>query len=160
MAWAARALIYQQKFRGCDFSVSPICCFQIFCQPNDSFLLSQICSLIFTLMATAETGCWQLTLQNQKHSKYQDEQFNLNYPRFSDAQASLALMIVTDWLTDGPKLEIGHFSSLTALSPYVLYSIHVNIMSGQSGHPDQTRPESQITKCICLKLWNVFVPDC
>ena len=86
-----------------------------------------------------------------------------------------------------PKLEIGHFSSLTALSPYVLYSIHVNIMSGQSGHPDQTRvrpdqtrpesdqnrpesdqnrvipdqswtgPDPQITKCICLKLGNVLI---
>ena len=54
-----------------------------------------------------------------------------------------ALIIVTHslthWLTDIPKLEIGHFSCLTALSPSVLYSTHVNIMSGQSGHSDQTR---------------------
>ena len=59
---------------------------------------------------------------------------------------------MTDGPIDGQKLEIGHFSSLTALSPYGLYSIHVNDMSGQSGHLDQTRPD-----CFSLKLINVFV---
>ena len=47
------------------------------------------------------------------------------HAQFSDALASLALIIVTDSSkltyrnfieTDGPKLEIGHSSSLTALS--------------------------------------------
>ena len=37
-------------------------------------------------------------------------------------------------LTDGPKLEIGHSSCLTVLSPSVLYSVHGNDMSGQYGH--------------------------
>ena len=53
---------------------------------------------------------------------------------FSDALASLALIIVTHSLTDGPKLEIGHSSCLTVLSPSVLYSVHGNDMSGQYGH--------------------------
>ena len=72
-------------------------------------------------------------------------QFSKHCFHFSDALASLALIIVTHSLTDIPKLEIGHFSCLTALSPSVLYSTHVNIMSGQSGHSDQTRPESDQT---------------
>ena len=53
---------------------------------------------------------------------------------------------LTHWLTDIPKLEIGHFSCLTALSPSVLYSTHVNIVSGQSGHSDQTRPDQSKTR--------------
>ena len=53
---------------------------------------------------------------------------------------------LTHSLTDIPKLEIGHFSCLTALSPSVLYSTHVNIMSGQSGHSDQTRPDQSKTR--------------
>ena len=86
-------------------------------------------------------------------------------------------------LPHGPKLEIGLFSCLTALSPSVLYSIHGNDTSGQSSHPDRTGPDqtrpgskpdqslklqkvfvsnykiylSQTAKCICLKLQNVFV---
>ena len=54
---------------------------------------------------------------------------------FSDALASLALTIVNyrNW-TDGPELEIGHSSCLTAPSPSVFYSIHENDMPGQSGH--------------------------
>ena len=59
----------------------------------------------------------------------------LSKSEFSDALASLALMIVNyrNW-TDIPKLEIGHSSCLTALSPFVLYSIHEDDMPGQSGH--------------------------
>ena len=74
-------------------------------------------------------------------------------------------------LTHGPKLEIGLFSCLTALSPSVLYSIHGNDTSGQSSHPDwtgpdQTRPGSKpdqslkLQKSICLKLQNIFVSNC
>ena len=70
----------------------------------------------------------------------------LSFNFLSDALASLALIIVTHSLTDIPKLEIGHFSCLTALSPSVLYSTHVNIMSGQSGHSDQTRPDQSKTR--------------
>ena len=41
---------------------------------------------------------------------------------FSDAPASLALMIVTDGLTDSSKLEIVNFACLTVLSPPSLVS--------------------------------------
>ena len=92
--------------------------------------------------------------------------------------ASISCTDHRDWLTDGPKLEIGHSSCLTALSPSVLYSIHGNDMSGQYGHwswsvwsPDQTKIDectflklrnifSPIVKCSCPKLQNVFVLNC
>ena len=52
---------------------------------------------------------------------------------FSDALASLALMIVC--LTDLPKLEIGNFTCLTVLAPPLSYSIRREYLSDQSGHP-------------------------
>ena len=39
----------------------------------------------------------------------------------SDAPASLALIIVMDWLTDSSKLDMSHSSYLTVLSPSILY---------------------------------------
>ena len=56
---------------------------------------------------------------------------------FSDAPASLALMIVclTHSLTDWSKLEIGNFACLTVLAPPLSYSIRWEYLSDQSGHP-------------------------
>ena len=80
---------------------------------------------------------------------------------FSDALASLALMIVTDWLTYRNWRFLKFNSSVTIR--LVLHTWKYYVWSVWS--PDQTRVSnwemylSQIGKCICLKLGNVFVSN-
>ena len=119
------------------------------------------------------------------HRIYMYLQDNVRFLMFFRC-ASISCTDHRNSLTHGPKLEIGLFSCLTALSPSVLYSIHGNDTSGQSSHPDRTGPDqtrpgskpdqslklqkvfvsnykiylSQTAKCICLKLQNVFVSNC
>ena len=57
---------------------------------------------------------------------------------FSDAPASLALMIVTHSLTVSSKLEIGNFACLPVLAPPLSYSIGWEYLSGLSSQSGQS----------------------
>ena len=79
---------------------------------------------------------------------------------FSDAPASLALMIVTgwltDWLTDLPKLQIGNFSHLTVLPTRLSVSLVsleglISVVIPVS-HISLVSPASLVTLCMILQF--------
>ena len=83
------------------------------------------------------------------------------FKTFSDAIASLALITVTRWLTDGPKLEIGHFPDQMWLQNVFVSNFKMYLSRITKEFCFNCKMYlSQIAKCICLKLQNVFVSNC
>ena len=80
---------------------------------------------------------WDMTIFKFLRYTSRSFQFSKHCFHFSDALASLALIIVFHSLTRWLKLEIGNFACLTVLAPPLLYSIGWEYLSGhpgQSGH--------------------------
>ena len=101
--------------------------------------------------------CLQLlTLNNDMWGQKNHRKRAINNSKwiFSDVLASLALMIIcnwlTDWLTDWSKLEIGNFACLTVFTPPLSHSIQWEYLSGQFGHPGQFGLVSLVIHLVTL----------